>query len=124
MRITLVDGVKNGPDWDEHRRSISKLKDSLSRNHMVDYFPIAEIQMAHCQGCWDCWTKTPGVCRLKDDGVDYLKSLIKSDLLLYVSHAKDEYVECNNLMRAAYGNASIAHGVAGIPVFGWTLDEI
>ena len=43
------------------------------------------MKMAHCQGCWDCWTKTPGICRLKDDGVDYLKSLINSDLLLFAS---------------------------------------
>jgi len=85
MNITLVDGVKKGATWDKHRHSLSMLKEELSKNHSVDYFPIADMKMAHCQGCWDCWTKTPGICRLRDDGVDYLKSLIKSDLLLYAS---------------------------------------
>ena len=85
MEITLVDGVNKDSQWDKHRQSLSILKESLNRDHHVDYFPIAQMKMTHCQGCWDCWTKTPGICRLKDDGVDYLKSLIRSDLLLFVS---------------------------------------
>jgi hypothetical protein len=85
MNITIVDGVTKGAAWDKHRHSLSLLKEKLSRDHTVDYFPIAEMKMAHCQGCWDCWTKTPGICRLKDDGVEYLKSLIKSDILFFAS---------------------------------------
>lgn len=85
MNITLVDGVKSGRSWEGHRQSLLKLKEELSRNHSIDYFPVTEMKMAYCLGCWDCWTKTPGICRLKDDGVDYLQSLIKSDLVLYAS---------------------------------------
>ena len=85
MKITLVSGVKKGRDWDRHRNSLTMLKEKLSRDNTVDYFPIANMKMAHCQGCWDCWTKTPGICRLKDDGVEYLKSIIKSDLLIFAS---------------------------------------
>lgn len=85
MNITLVDGIGNGAHWENHRQSLSKLKEMISQDHNLDYFPIVKMKMAHCQGCWDCWTKTPGVCRLKDDGVEYLKSLIRSDLLLYAS---------------------------------------
>jgi multimeric flavodoxin WrbA len=61
------------------------LKMALEKNHKVEYFPISEMKMAHCLGCWDCWTKTPGICRLKDDGVEYLKSVISADLVLYAS---------------------------------------
>ncbi|MBB6479416.1 NAD(P)H-dependent oxidoreductase [Spirochaeta isovalerica] len=85
MRITLVNGIQKGPEWENHRQSLSGLYNEMKQNHSVDYFPIADMKMAHCQGCWDCWTKTPGICRLKDDGVDYLKSLINCDLLLFAS---------------------------------------
>lgn len=85
MKITLVNGVPTGSHWDKHRQSLSKLTEELSQNHTVDHFPIDKMKMAHCCGCWDCWTKTPGICRFQDDGVDYLKSLIKSDLLLFAS---------------------------------------
>lgn len=85
MNITLVSGVKNGLAWDKHRHSLSVLKKELDQNNHVTFFSIADMKMAHCMGCWDCWTKTPGICRFKDDGVEYLKSVIKSDLLLFAS---------------------------------------
>lgn len=85
MNITLVDGVKSGIAWEKHRHLIFLLKEELSKKNKIDYFPITEMNMAHCQGCWDCWTKTPGICRLKDDGVKYVKSLVKTDLVLFVS---------------------------------------
>jgi len=85
MTITLVSGVQKGSDWDRHRISLAQLHERLAQRHSVEFFPIAEMKMAHCLGCWDCWTKTPGICRLKDDGVGYLKSLINTDLLLFAS---------------------------------------
>lgn len=85
MKITLVNGVPQGEAWDKHRQSVSDLHHKLQGNHTVEHFPIAEMKMTHCQGCWDCWTKTPGICRMKDDGVDYLKSLINTELLLFAS---------------------------------------
>lgn len=85
MKITLVSGVQAGVEWENHRRSVELLRENLEENHTVDYFPVAEMKMAHCQGCWDCWTKTPGICRLQDDGVEYLKSLINTELLLFAS---------------------------------------
>jgi acetylornithine deacetylase/succinyl-diaminopimelate desuccinylase-like protein len=39
-------------------------------------------------------------------------------------HAPNEYVEVNKIAEATYGTASIAHSLIGIPVFGWTSDEI
>ena len=41
-----------------------------------------------------------------------------------VIHAANEYVETDKLVEAAYGTAAIAHSLVGIPVCGWTSDEI
>jgi putative selenium metabolism hydrolase len=41
-----------------------------------------------------------------------------------MAHAVDEYVELEKISEAVYGTAIMAHGIAGIPVCGWTLDEI
>jgi hypothetical protein len=41
-----------------------------------------------------------------------------------MAHHADEYVEMSNLTEAVYGTAVMVHGLAGVPVFGWTLDEI
>ncbi len=40
------------------------------------------------------------------------------------AHAVDEYVEVNALLESVMGGASIAHSLIGIPVYGWTSDEI
>ena len=40
------------------------------------------------------------------------------------AHAINEYVETDKVAQAIYGTALIAHGLIGIPVFGWTSDEI
>ncbi len=41
-----------------------------------------------------------------------------------LAHARGEYVETDKLVEAMYGTASIVHSLIGIPVFGWTSDEI
>lgn len=41
-----------------------------------------------------------------------------------VVHAANEYVEIDKISEAVYGTASIIHSIIGIPVFGWTSDEI
>lgn len=40
------------------------------------------------------------------------------------AHQPDENVSVANLHTAVYGTAALAHGLVGIPVFGWTSDEI
>lgn len=40
------------------------------------------------------------------------------------AHAFNEYVDIEKLCEAVYGTASIVHGLIGIPIFGWTSDEI
>ena len=40
------------------------------------------------------------------------------------AHVAGEYVEIEKVISAIYGSAVIAHGLVGIPVCGWTSDEI
>ncbi|MFW5915513.1 MAG: hypothetical protein ACOCTQ_03450, partial [Planctomycetota bacterium] len=40
------------------------------------------------------------------------------------AHSANECVEAKNIHHAVYGLASISHGLVGVPVFGWTSDEI
>jgi acetylornithine deacetylase/succinyl-diaminopimelate desuccinylase-like protein len=40
------------------------------------------------------------------------------------AHASNEYVDLENLAEVVYGTAAIAHGLVGVPVYGWALDEI
>lgn len=42
----------------------------------------------------------------------------------FQAHSADEWVELENVYEASYGTAVIAHGLIGVPVYGWTSDEI
>lgn len=44
--------------------------------------------------------------------------------LIDQAHAVNEYVPLENIVKAAYGTAAVVHGFIGIPVFGWTSDEV
>ncbi|MBN1610219.1 MAG: M20/M25/M40 family metallo-hydrolase [Polyangiaceae bacterium] len=41
-----------------------------------------------------------------------------------MAHACNEYVETEKIGQASYGTAAIVHSLIGVPVFGWTADEI
>jgi multimeric flavodoxin WrbA len=46
----------------------------------VEVFPLREMKLAHCLGCFGCWVKTPGMCVEADAGRDIAKAVIRSDV--------------------------------------------
>ncbi|MCF7849321.1 MAG: M20/M25/M40 family metallo-hydrolase [Kiritimatiellales bacterium] len=40
------------------------------------------------------------------------------------AHSADEHVACSDIQQAVYGTAAIVHALIGVPVCGWTTDEI
>ena len=45
----------------------------------------AKMKIAHCVGCLNCWFKTPGVCRHKDDMPSLIERMGKADLMVFAS---------------------------------------
>lgn len=41
-----------------------------------------------------------------------------------LAHACNEYVDIDNMAEIAFGTSVIAHSLIGVPVYGWTSDEI
>ncbi|MCG6188482.1 flavodoxin family protein [Maribellus maritimus] len=85
QKITIVDG---NPDSGKNPLNsfIEELTLALKAgNSHVDIFHLSEKNIKQCIGCWDCWWKTPGVCRFNDDAPETLKSIINSDLVIYSS---------------------------------------
>lgn len=54
----------------------------------IRYFDLSACKIAHCVGCFGCWTKTPGKCVIRDDAVKVYPCIAQSDKLLYVSRIK------------------------------------
>ncbi|MBK5093319.1 MAG: flavodoxin family protein [Actinobacteria bacterium] len=45
----------------------------------------AKMKIAPCQGCLNCWFKTPGVCRHRDDMQSLAERMGKADLVVFAS---------------------------------------
>jgi len=50
------------------------------------------MNINYCIGCWDCWLKTPGICRLRDDHELVLKSLVNSHHVLFISNIRTGFI--------------------------------
>lgn len=42
-------------------------------------------KVAYCLGCFECWIKTPGLCRIDDEGRAVAAAVIHSDLVIYLT---------------------------------------
>lgn len=56
-----------------------------TNNYEVEEILLKEKKIADCQGCFDCWVKTPGICIINDYGRDAAEKLINSELLIYLT---------------------------------------
>jgi hypothetical protein len=43
------------------------------------------MRINYCCGCWNCWVKTPGECVFADDMPQVLRSIIHSDMTVFIS---------------------------------------
>ena len=46
---------------------------------------LRHVQVAPCLGCFDCWTRSPGVCRTRDAGRDLARAWVSSRLVVLVT---------------------------------------
>lgn len=51
----------------------------------VKSYHLNKLEVKHCTGCFDCWLKTPGICRFNDDVEEVLRNIIHADLLIFAS---------------------------------------
>jgi len=63
--------------------AIKKQQENLENT--LNILDLSTLSISPCQGCFHCWTKTPGLCILKDDGHTVASSYINSDIVIFVS---------------------------------------
>ena len=54
----------------------------------IEWIDLSRLKIAHCVGCFGCWTKTPGRCVIRDDAVTVYPLIAQSDGVIYVSRIK------------------------------------
>ncbi len=69
-KIVLLDGRGAG-DEDLNPVLDMLINELHETGAAVQTFPLREIKMGSCIGCFGCWLKTPGICLgvIKSDGL-------------------------------------------------------
>lgn len=93
MRVCVLNGFDSEEMAVAQERKLEQELEVLNqKGDAVDYFKLRDRKIAYCLGCWDCWLKTPGECRIKDEEEDILKSFVKADHLIFVSNVRLGFV--------------------------------
>lgn len=81
QKVVLLDGRVAGDD--DLSPVLETLLDELhSRGATVQTFPLKDIKMGSCIGCFGCWIKTPGICVEPDAGRDIAQAIVQSDVTI------------------------------------------
>jgi multimeric flavodoxin WrbA len=84
MRALVLNGAI-GSDPVLSRCEASVVQALEARHAQVDVRRMQEISVAWCQGCFECWTHTPGICKIDDAGRSIAEAVAKSDVLVYLT---------------------------------------
>ena len=89
MIITILNGNTDHPAFDDY---IVRLKVSLeTKNHQVTQIDLRELPLKYCIGCFDCWVKTPGLCKVDDASQEMDRAVINSDFTLWAGPLKMDF---------------------------------
>jgi len=84
MNATILNGALPGDSFIDAVGAA--LQDSLqAEGWAVTSWTLRNEKIAYCLGCFECWTKTPGMCRIDDSGRQIAASIIASDLVIYLT---------------------------------------
>lgn len=82
--ICILDGRPAGSASGDG--GLSTLRQTLAeRGWSERVHRLADLEIAPCRGCFACWVKTPGICIIDDVGRDVARSVIRSDLAVFVT---------------------------------------
>lgn len=51
----------------------------------MDLFVLRKMEIAPCQGCFGCWSRTPGECLIEDSSQEIVRRIAKADLLVLLT---------------------------------------
>jgi len=82
-KIALLDGRQAGDE--DLAPAYAVLSDLLKQAAEVRTFPLRELKLAHCIGCFACWLETPGVCRFRDAGQEIAQAVMECDTVILLT---------------------------------------
>lgn len=80
MNLVILDGTSNDSSVGD------KLTEQAeSRGLTVVRFALAGLRLAPCLGDFECWIRTPGICRTRDEGQEIARAMHDASLVVFVT---------------------------------------
>jgi multimeric flavodoxin WrbA len=81
--VTVLNGLREGPVW---RAIQAGTAASGLRTRAIHH--LGDAVYAPCKGCFECWTKTPGQCGMRDAANPTMEDAIAADVLLVTTRVR------------------------------------
>ena len=82
--ITILNGITDD-QFGDFEKQLDAFTVDRPEQVKIECFTLRQMDIKYCTGCWSCWLKTPGECPLKDEMPKILRSVIHSDLTVFIS---------------------------------------
>lgn len=92
MRMTILDGDPRPFGTPLDRELTTLALQAKARGDACERVRLATLKLHQCVGCFHCWVKTPGRCRLNDDGNRVLAAIADADLLVFAAPMRMGFV--------------------------------
>lgn len=84
MKAILLDGSRAN-DVTSPRVQSALTTELESRGWQVEHILLREKKIGNCAGDFFCWVRNPGICNVNDENRDIAKSIVNSDLMVYLT---------------------------------------
>ncbi len=85
-KVLLIDGGGRNAKFSKSTLMARQFCDGIeAAGGVVETINLRNKEIKNCSGCFNCWSKTPGVCRFKDDMPELLLKSRQADFIVYVS---------------------------------------
>jgi multimeric flavodoxin WrbA len=85
MRIVAFNGSPRGAQGNTHLMVTEFLAGAAEAGADTENVLLAEKHIEHCSGCFTCWTRTPGECRIQDDAGELLEKFTAADVVVFAT---------------------------------------
>ena len=84
MKALILDGSHAGDNLSQ-RAHECVLQELSRRGWETSTLVLRDKQIGPCIECFGCWLETPGLCRIPDDGPAISRSIIQSQLAVFLT---------------------------------------
>jgi multimeric flavodoxin WrbA len=85
VRISILNGHPGYQSLDFDNIIINLARELRITGQQAEIFVLRDMNIQYCQGCFNCWVKTPGECTFKDESQIIRNSYINADFILFTS---------------------------------------